>query len=185
MRANWWHRHQSSQALVEFAIIAPLLLIFIFGVVDFGRLIYTYVTLNQAVNEGARVAIRASAPLPSNSDVLTAVRSHASAVNLAYPCPNGPIDPNGTPPENQGIVYITQPDPPTSPQSYSPGLENAPGGEVWANQSGSCSAIGPASGHAPLRITIRFNFVPMTPIIAQLAANHIVVAASVVYSTEY
>ena len=51
-------RSQRSQSLVEFAIVAPLLLFLIFGIVDFGRVIYVYITLSQAVNEGVRVAIR-------------------------------------------------------------------------------------------------------------------------------
>ena len=49
---------QRSQAIVEFAIVAPVLVLLLFGVVDFGRLIYIYATLNQAVNEGTRAAIR-------------------------------------------------------------------------------------------------------------------------------
>ena len=40
--------------MAEFALVAPLLLLLLFGIVDFGRVIYIYVTLNQAVNEGAR-----------------------------------------------------------------------------------------------------------------------------------
>jgi len=62
-------RSQRSQSLVEFAIVAPLLLVLLFAVVDFGRVIYIYVTLNQAVNEGARAAIKASPLLPTNADV--------------------------------------------------------------------------------------------------------------------
>ncbi|MEA2629208.1 MAG: TadE-like protein, partial [Chloroflexota bacterium] len=46
--------------MVEFALVAPLLLVLLFGIVDFGRVVYTYVTINQAVNEGVRTAIRDS-----------------------------------------------------------------------------------------------------------------------------
>ena len=80
---------QRSQAIVEFAIIAPVLVILLFGVVDFGRVIYIYATLNQAVNEGARTAVRASALLPTNNDVEIAVRQHAVDVSLANPCLHG------------------------------------------------------------------------------------------------
>lgn len=44
------------QALVETAIILPLLLIFLFGIVDFGRVMYTKNTLNNAARSGARKA---------------------------------------------------------------------------------------------------------------------------------
>jgi hypothetical protein len=176
---------QRSQSMVEFAIVAPLLILLLFGIVDFGRVIYTYVTLNQAVNEGARVAVRDSPLLPTDADVESAVRSHAVDVVLANPCPNGPIDPATTPPPNQGWIYITEPNPPTSPEALSPALENAPGGQGWSNAAGSCSAIDPAHDHAPLQVTVRFNFVPFTPLIRQFTASSIVISAAATYRTEY
>src|SRR5438270_7065441 len=120
---------QLSQSIVEFAIVAPVLLLLIFGVVDFGRVIYVYATINQAVNEGARSAIRDSALLPTNADVETAVRQHAVDVSLANPCPNGPIT-GANPPANQGWIYITEPNPPTTVEPLGPSLENAPGGQI-------------------------------------------------------
>lgn len=170
--------------MVEFAIVAPLLLVLIFGVVDFGRVIYTYVTLNQAVNEGLRVAIRASPMLPTNSDVEAAVKTHAVAVRLANPCPNGPIT-GAVPPANLGWLYITEPDPPSTPEALAPTLEDAPGGQMWAVAAGSCSATNPAYGHAPLQVTIVYNFVPITPLIQQWFTNQIIVKAAAVYRTEY
>ena len=175
---------QRSQAIVEFALIAPILILLLFVIVDFGRVIYIYATLNQAVNEGARTAIRDSALLPTNADVESAVRQHAVDVSLANPCPNGPIT-SATPPTNQGWIFITEPNPPATVEALSPSLENAPGGQMWAVPSGSCSATNPAHDHAPLQITIRYNFVPFTPLIQQLAANHIVISAAAAYKTEY
>ena len=175
---------QRSQAIVEFAIVAPVLLVLLFGIVDFGRVIYVYATLNQAVNEGARTAIRDSPLLPTNADVETAVKQHAVDVTLANPCPNGPIT-TSVPPANSGWVYITEPDPPTTPESLAPSLEDAPGGQMWGNSNGTCSATNPAHDHAPLQVTIRYNFVPFTPIIQQVTANHIVISATAIYQTEY
>lgn len=178
------HAGQRSQSMVEFAIVAPVLLLLLFGIVDFGRVIYIYATLNQAVNEGARAAVKDSALLPTNSDVETAVRQHAVDVSLANPCPNGPIT-STAPPANQGWIYITEPNPPSSPESLAPSLEDAPGGQVWGVASGSCSATNPAHDHAPLQVTIRYNFVPFTPLIQQLVAGHIVISAAATYQTEY
>jgi Flp pilus assembly protein TadG len=175
---------QRSQSIVEFAIIAPVLLLLLFGIIDFGRLIYIYATINQAVNEGARVAIRDSAVLPSNQDVETAVKRHAVDVSLANPCPNGPIT-TATPPANQGWVFITEPNPPSTAEALAPSLEDAPGGQTWANATGSCSATNPAHDHSPLQVTIRYNFVPFTPLIQQVTASHIVISASATYQTEY
>jgi len=175
---------ERSQSMVEFALIAPILILLVFGVIDFGRLIYTYATLNQAVNEGARTAIRDSAVLPSNADVQTAVRQHAVDVSLANPCPNGPIT-SAVPPANQGWIYITEPNPPATAEPLSPSLQDAPGGQMWALSNGSCSATNPAHDHAQLQVTIRYNFVPFTPLIQQVTANHIVISAAAVYQTEY
>jgi len=175
---------ERSQSMVEFALIAPILILLVFGVIDFGRLIYTYATLNQAVNEGARTAIRDSAVLPSNADVQTAVRQHAVDVSLANPCPNGPIT-SAVPPPNQGWIYITEPNPPATAEPLSPSLQDAPGGQMWALSNGSCSATNPAHDHAQLQVTIRYNFVPFTPLIQQVTANHIVISAAAVYQTEY
>ena len=45
---------QSSQALIEFALISPVLLLLLFGTIDIGRAIFYYDTLNHAVREGGR-----------------------------------------------------------------------------------------------------------------------------------
>ena len=51
---------QRSQALIEFALVSPVLLLLLFGVVDIGRAIFYYDTINHAAREGARVAVRAA-----------------------------------------------------------------------------------------------------------------------------
>ena len=48
-----------------------------------------------------------------------------------------------------------------------------------------CSATNPAHDHAALQVTIRYNFVPFTPLIQQITANHIVISAAATYATEY
>ena len=45
------------QALVEFALVAPIFLLLTFSIVDFGWYVYTVQTLNEAAREGARYAI--------------------------------------------------------------------------------------------------------------------------------
>lgn len=180
---------QRSQSMTEFALILPLLLVFIFGMVDFGRGIYYYVTMQQAVQEGARVAIRDSPTLPSDATVEQAVQAHAVATFLANPCRNGPIYTGQIPPANQGWIFITQPQSATQPlttvQDQFTVPPNAPGGEPRNPNSASCSAINPATQNTALQVTIRYNFVPLTPIIQQLTANSIILTAYTVYRTEY
>src|SRR5438094_466401 len=107
-------RSQRSQGLTEFAIIAPVILLLTFGIIDFGRALYLYITLQQAANEGARVAVRASYFIdpngtshtwPTDSDVANAIAGHAVIMNLANnpACPNGPL-PNGGIPQGSPSI---------------------------------------------------------------------------------
>jgi Flp pilus assembly protein TadG len=46
-----------AQALVEFALVAPIFFLILFGIIDFGRYVYYTQILNNAAREGARYAI--------------------------------------------------------------------------------------------------------------------------------
>jgi hypothetical protein len=50
-------RTRRGQALVEFALVLPLLLLLFMGLFDFGRAVFAYNSLSNAAREGARVAI--------------------------------------------------------------------------------------------------------------------------------
>jgi hypothetical protein len=58
MRAGWGRRRDSEpargQALVEFSLVIPLVLLLIFALIDFGRLVYIQNAMSQAAREGAR-----------------------------------------------------------------------------------------------------------------------------------
>jgi Flp pilus assembly protein TadG len=175
-------RLQKSQALIEFALISPVLLLLLFGIVDVGRAVFYYDTLGHAAREGARSAVRASNQLPTNADVLSTVTSQLVGIPVSEPCPQGPIT-SATPPDNSAWLYVTEPNPPASAETNPP--MNAPGGEYSTAAGGSCSATNPASGNAPLQVTIRFNLILITPVIAQATANHIVMTATAIFRTEY
>ena len=49
--------NQNGAALVEFAIVLPLLLILIFGIIEFGVMFYDKAMLTNATREGTRAAI--------------------------------------------------------------------------------------------------------------------------------
>lgn len=192
-----WFRSQKSQGLTEFALIAPVILLLTFGIIDFGRGLYFYITLQQAANEGARVAVRASYFIdpngtthqwPTDADVATAVQVHAVAETLANPCPNGPI-PNGgnpvgsaqLPPSNTGWIFITDPSPAGN------GTPNGPRGGLGTLPAPGvgCNAITPAVGNEPIKVTLWFNFQPLTPLIQQVVGSRIVITAYAVYRAEY
>lgn len=47
-------RWERGQALVEFALILPILLMIVMGIIDFGRMLYLYSQLSNGLREGAR-----------------------------------------------------------------------------------------------------------------------------------
>jgi hypothetical protein len=173
---------QRSQALIEFALVSPVLLLLLFGIVDIGRAVFYFDTLNHAAREGARTAVRASGQLPRNADVLATVTTQMIGAPVTAPCPQGPVT-TATPPNNAAWLYITEPNPPTSIETTPP--PNAPGGEFPALAAGSCSAVNPAGGNQQLQVTLRFNLILITPVIAQATANHIVMTAAAIFRTEY
>lgn len=48
-------KEQKGQSLVEFALLLPLLLLLICGVVDIGRLMFAFVSLNMTAQEAVRL----------------------------------------------------------------------------------------------------------------------------------
>lgn len=50
-------RRHGGQALAEFALVAPIFFLLLFGIIDFGRYVYYVQVLNNAAREGARYAI--------------------------------------------------------------------------------------------------------------------------------
>ncbi|TAN33716.1 hypothetical protein EPN29_05425 [bacterium] len=203
-----WFRSQKSQGMTEFALIAPVILLLTFGIIDFGRGLYFYITLQQAANEGARAAVRASdyidpngvgcAPpayvhcWPTDTDVATAIQAHAVTENLANnpACPNGPL-PNGgnpvgspsLPAPNTGWIFITDPSP--AGNGYPNGPKGGLGSYPPPNAGAGCNPIQAAQGNDPIKVTLWFNFQPLTPVIQQVVGNQIVITAYAVYRAEY
>lgn len=96
----------------EFALVAPVLFLIIFGIFDLGRGIVAYVSIQQAANEGARVAAEgaptvggvppytppctllssANCSVTPNAGAIDATIADTGAVKLApASCPNGPV----------------------------------------------------------------------------------------------
>lgn len=82
--------------LIEFALVLPLLLLIVAGIVDFGFLFQSYEVVTNAAREGARIGIL---PGYSSDDVSGRVRSYITTAGLT-----------GTP-----VIAITSPSIETSP----------------------------------------------------------------------
>ena len=80
-------RRSRGQALVEFAIVAPIFFLLMFGIIDFGRYVYYVQILNNAAREGARYAIvhgsnsfQPTGPSPNDPTIEAVVRNYAIGV---------------------------------------------------------------------------------------------------------
>jgi hypothetical protein len=51
------HRRERGQGLVEIALVLPLFLLALFGLIDIGRAVFAYSTLTNSVDAGARAGI--------------------------------------------------------------------------------------------------------------------------------
>lgn len=71
-------RSERGQSLTEFALILPVLLLVVFGVVDFGRAIYAYNAVSNAAREGGRTAIVNQTP----TDIRTRAIQQATALGI-------------------------------------------------------------------------------------------------------
>ena len=74
-------------AAVEFALLLPLLLLLVFGIIDFGRAINAQITLTQAAREGARLAALSQSNVVSRTQAAATGLSGVTVTVTA--CPSG------------------------------------------------------------------------------------------------
>lgn len=72
-------KNNRGQALVEFALIIPVLLLLVVGVMEFGLVINQYMVMAEAAREGARSAALGG----SNDTVTTVVKTAASSIDTS------------------------------------------------------------------------------------------------------
>lgn len=100
-------------ALVEFALVVPVLLLLLVGILDTGRAVNAYVTISNASREGARYAalnptaapsaIKSSAVLPHAQQLdaagisVSVTYSNANVTSTACPVPTTTAPPAGSP----------------------------------------------------------------------------------------
>jgi Flp pilus assembly protein TadG len=92
-------RRRAGQGLVEFALLLPVLLLIVMGLVDFGRAIYAFNSVSNAAREGARTAIVDQRTRTSTGAYLAAEEAANQATAL------------GLNPTNPAQVLVTFPDP--------------------------------------------------------------------------
>lgn len=141
-------RKRRGQSLVEMALLLPLLLVVLFGIIDLGYIVYSYATLRQASREAAEVASVAppfQTYLPDNEDdpcvaaIVEATRRYETIL----------------PGIGEG-VEITYPD----YRRYRPG-DPIPSGA----SEGDLIPFGDRRNLGyPIEVTVEYDLVPLTPL---------------------
>jgi Flp pilus assembly protein TadG len=76
-------REERGQTMAEFAVVLPVLIVLLFGIVQFGILFNNYVALTDAVRAGARAAAVSRQASDPSGTATTAVRASAANLNQA------------------------------------------------------------------------------------------------------
>jgi len=69
-------RRQEGQALVEFALVAPVLLLILFGIVEFGLILFNQHVITNASREGARFGIVVETPRRTAAEIEAVVDAY-------------------------------------------------------------------------------------------------------------
>lgn len=102
LKARAGHTERGA-TLVEFGLLAPLLVTVFFGLVEFGLAMYTKGLLANAAREGARFGVVLSTPRKSQADITGKVREYlaksgfAEAATVPVTFPNWPGGQSGDP----------------------------------------------------------------------------------------
>lgn len=75
--------------MVEFAIILPLLLLLIFGAIEFGFIFYDLQVLTNASREGARYGIVSRSPRYTASEITSQVGNYCGSSLISFSSNNG------------------------------------------------------------------------------------------------
>jgi len=70
-------KNEKGQAIVELALILPILMLLIFGITEFGRIFSTYLILANSAREGARQATVGA----TDSEIVLTVQNNASVLD--------------------------------------------------------------------------------------------------------
>ncbi len=176
---GWPKRWLRGQSLVEFSLLAPVLFMMLFLMIDFGRLVYTYGAIAWATREGARLA---SLEPQANTDC--PILQRVEQVGRGFPItpdpnslannsnPNQPVPPLAptTPPSGQGYVYIWPAVATRTPQDNP------------ANCTGAARKTAP--GAQDVAVQIEYSYVPLIPLLRGFVPNLTITTISVVH-TEY
>lgn len=153
-------RRSRGQGLVEFALVLPIFLFMLFGLIDAGRLVYQNSVVSQAAREGARLAsveaswIGSTDPSCGTSGGPVCPSNAAAFKTNVVAAVNRMVAPFGTVPAANVFVRC-------DPEG------NAPTG-AWAPATSTCTA-NTTGNLASVRVVLTFT--PITPVLSGIVGT--------------
>jgi Flp pilus assembly protein TadG len=141
--------HPRGQALVEFALVFPLLVLMFLGVFDLGRYIFASNEITNAAREGVRTAIVNQNP-PD-------IRARAAAQAIALGVPTGAptaCDTNNVPADPAGVCV------------------------EFVDQGDLTTACDPITVGCVAIVTVKYTIQPITPVIGNLIGPRALMSVS-------
>lgn len=91
-------RGREGQALVEFALVLPILVVLLLGLIEFGFLLYNQQVITNASREGARYGIVSRTPRRTAAEIESVVNSYAlnRLITFGSAVPGTSVEPEDT-----------------------------------------------------------------------------------------
>lgn len=84
-------KKERGTAIVEFALVLPLLIVLLFGIIEFSLALYDKAVVTNASREGARRGIVAQAPRVTISEIETIVNHYCQDYLITFGVINNPV----------------------------------------------------------------------------------------------
>ena len=156
-------RKSRGQAMVEFSLLAGLMMLLLMGIFDFGRAIAVYINIAEAAHEGARQLVLRSNYASTYPDTVivnaTLAKIGGGGMVLTE-------DPCLGPPGNQ--TPCTSPSTPTAPNT----------GFIWISPNRT-------TGNHMVTVRVTYLYAPMTGMISNLTGATFVMQAGSSMRSEY
>jgi hypothetical protein len=173
-------RGRRAQSMVEFSLVAPVLIVMLFLMIDFGRLVYTFGAISWATREGARM-VSLAPQQATDCAALARVESVGRGFPLT-PDPNSLV--GNTDPNNPGAPLA-----PTTNDLIPPGTGYIyvwPAVATKVPQDTNCNG-NPRKVSQTARdvaVQIKYKWLPLMPLVSSIVPPITITTISVVH-TEY